>query len=312
MLDDPKEINIPCNLCGLDDYSVVYEKVVPEKSVEINDMYSAAKGVLCTDQVVRCNNCGLVYINPRLDAGIIIKACSEGDDEVYVSQEAGRIATFGECLEFAEKYAKKKGSLLDVGCAAGFFLKVAKDSGWNVLGIEPNKWLGDYGRKKFDVEVLSSTLEEAKLGDKRFDIITMWDVLEHMPNPKSGLLEANRVMKDDGVLIISYPDYGSIFSKIFGRKWWFFLSHHLYYFTPKTLEKMLNETGFKVIKSKRHFQRLKIGYMVNMARNLSGDKSSVSFLGSIQGVLNFTGLNDVQIPYYASQKDIVARKIRNV
>lgn len=312
MPDKPKELYITCNLCGENDYSVVYEKVIPEKKVEIKDMYSASKSVRCTDQVVRCNNCGLVYINPRLDAEIISKACSEGDDVVYISQEASRIATFGDCLKFAEKYATKKGSLLDVGCASGFFLKVAKDAGWIVLGIEPNKWLGDYGRNKFGVEILSAAMDDAKFEDKVFDLITMWDVLEHMPNPKAGLLEANRVIKDDGILVISYPDYGSIFSKMLGRKWWFFLSHHLYYFTPKTLEKMLNETGFEVIKSKRHFQRLKVGYMITMARNLSGDESHFSLFSLIQRALSLTRLNDREIPYYASQKDVVARKIKNV
>ena len=306
-----KEVYVTCNLCGGNDYVVVHEKISPKRAVRLTDKYSAAKGVLCTDQVVRCRKCGLVYINPRLEENTIIEACSLGDDKVYVSQEEGRLNTFRKGIQFVEGHASK-GRLLDVGCAAGFFLKAAKDSGWDVTGVEPNKWLGDYGRNKFKVNVLTGTLQDASFSVKGFDVVTMWDVLEHMPDPKSGLIEANRILKDGGVLVISYPDYGSVFSKIFGRRWWFFLSHHLYYFTPKTLERMLQEAGFEIIKKKRHTQRLKIGYMINMAKNLSSNKPAVLLFGSIHGALKLVGLDGLQIVYYASQKDVVARKVRGL
>ncbi|MBN2251417.1 MAG: class I SAM-dependent methyltransferase [Candidatus Altiarchaeota archaeon] len=306
-----EETYVQCNLCGGNDYVVVHEKLTPREAVEITEKYSAAKGVLCTDQVVRCRDCGLVYINPRLEGSAIVEACSLGDDKVYVSQEEGRLNTFRKGLKFVEGYAKK-GKLLDVGCAAGFFLKVAKDAGWDVKGVEPNKWLGDYGRGKFGVDVFTGTLHEASFDAGSFDLVTMWDVLEHMPDPKAGLREANRVLKNGGILVVSYPDYGSIFSKVLGRRWWFFLSHHLYYFTPKTLERMLEDSGFEMVKKKRHTQSLKIGYMINMAKNLGGSKSAILLFGSIHGALRLTGLDRLQVVYYASQKDVVARKVKDL
>ena len=276
----------------------------------MTDKYSASKGIMCTDQVVKCNKCGLVYINPRIKEDIIIDSCSKGDDKVYTSQPEGRILTFKKEIKLLKKYKKKNGKLLDVGCAAGFFLHVAKQEGWNVQGVEPNSWLADYGRKNFEAKVFNGTLEEAKFKDNMFDIITMWDVLEHIPDPKSALIEANRILKPGGILIISFPDFSSIFAKLFGKNWWFLLSHHLFQFTPKTLKRMLRMTGFKTLKYKMHWQILSIGYLLKVVKVLS--KNPLILLGRsvVSFFVKLFGLQNMNISYYASQTDLIAKKVK--
>ncbi|MFH0797952.1 MAG: class I SAM-dependent methyltransferase [Candidatus Woesearchaeota archaeon] len=303
------EESVKCNQCGADDYTVVFEKTESHHAVDLKDKYSAAKGVPCTDQVVKGNQCGLVYINPRTSEDVILESCADGDDEVYFSQAEGRISTFGSGLRWLERFAAK-GKLLDVGCAAGFFLKVANESGWDVKGVEPNRWLGEQGRKNYGVDIFSGYFENAKFDDKSFNVATMWDVIEHIPKPKEALKEANRVLKDSGTLLVSTPDFSSVFAKMFGRNWWFFLSHHLFYFTPKTMENMLKDAGFEVVKTRMHFQTLEIGYMIKMVKHLSKGGVVSSLCSGALKVANAIRLSKVKIPYYASQIDIIAKKVR--
>lgn len=299
--------NVRCNLCGANDYSIVYEKIPDKEDVEITAKYSAAKGVLCTDQVVKCNKCGLVYINPRLEENSIINAVSDGDDESYISQREGRIETFKRGIELVEKHSLK-GKILDVGCAAGFFLTAAKERGWEVYGVEPNTFLCEYGLKEFGLNVFNGTLKDAGFSDNYFDVITMWDVLEHTTNPLSELYEANRILKKGGLLVINFPNFSSIWAKIFRRKWWFFLSHHLYYFTPKTLKLMLEKAGFEVIAQSPHVQKLKLGYMIDMIDRLSKDPLSQSVYKISNYFINVTHIENLQVSYSLSQRNIISRK----
>lgn len=299
--------NIICNLCGADDYTVVYEKIPDREDVDITAKYSAAKGVLCTDQVVKCNKCGLVYINPRLEENTIINAVSEGDDTFYVSQREGRIETFKRGIELVEIFSPK-GKILDIGCAAGFFLTAAKERGWETYGVEPNTYLSEYGKKEFELNVFNGTLKEAGFQDNFFDVVTMWDVLEHTTDPLSELQEANRILKKGGVLVVNFPDFSSIWAKIFRRKWWFLLSHHLYYFTPKTLKLMLDKGGFEVIEQRPHAQKLKIGYMIDMIDRLSKDFISQSIYKISKFFVKLLHIENVQVSYYLSQTNMISRK----
>lgn len=310
------EEHIVCNLCSQNDYSVIYEKIDTPLEVPLTDKFSAAKGILSTDQIVRCNHCGLVYTNPRVKTDLMLSSCAQGDDEVYVSQEEGRKKTFEEGISwiqkkalFSAKDASQKPVLLDVGCAAGFFLAVAKDYGFEPYGVELNSWLSEYGRKKFGLShVTSGTLEAAHFSSNMFDYVTMWDVLEHVPDPSATLHELARITKPGGYLVISYPDYSSIFAKIFGRKWWFLLSHHIYYFTPTTMEKILAKNGFIVVTDKMHWQKLKIVYMLDMFVKLNKNPLVRAPFAAASFLLKKLRLENISVRYYASQRDVIAQK----
>ncbi|HII15008.1 MAG TPA: class I SAM-dependent methyltransferase [Nanoarchaeota archaeon] len=302
------EEHVRCNLCKSDDYNILFPKIEVSRIVPITDKYSAAKSMLCTDQIVKCRKCGLVYINPRIKSDIIIDATSRGDDKNYVSQGVGRMLTFENELKWMAKHAPK-GKLLDVGCASGFFLKVAKDAGWDVMGVEPNRWLAEYGKNNFGLNIKAGTLEGAKFRNNSFDVICMWDVIEHMPDPNHALGEANRILNKGGILIVSTPDYGSILAGVFGRKWWFLLSHHLFYFTAKTMRKILEQNGFRVKIRKMHWQKLSLQYMLDMVKHLNKENKVVLF-GHRWGSAIFKALKigNIQIPYYAAQMDLIAVK----
>jgi len=293
--------NVPCNLCGSLDCAVMYQPT--KKNYNPEEVFSASGGVRGTQTIVKCRNCGLVYVNPRVKPEMIVSAYTDAVDELYVSQEEGRLKTFTQALHLVEKYAPLKGKILDVGCAAGFFLNVAQQNGWEVTGVEPGRWLSEWGRKRFAIDIKNGVLYDASFPDECFDVVTMWDVLEHTPDPRSELAEVNRILKKGGILLINFPNVGSKLARIAGSKWWFFLSVHLYHFTPQTISAMLQKNQFEVVNIGRHYQTLSLEHLVKMTGLYSQGLSNLGLK-----ICSLLRINNWQVPYYASQANVVARK----
>ncbi len=292
---------IKCNLCGSPEYEVIHKGLKDEK-VDLTKKYASSSNIIGNEQIVKCKSCGLKYVNPRLTDKEIVSGYSEGSDELFISQAKGRELTFKKSLKLIEKYSNK-GKILDVGTAGGSFLKVAKNDGWIVEGIEPNKWLCNWAFKNYDIKVKPGTLFDYKFKNDEFDVITLWDVLEHVTDPKKTLNECSRIMKQNGLLVVNYPDIGSFVAKSMGKRWIFLLSVHLFYFDKKTIKKILNETGFEVIKIKKHFQTLNLGYLVYRM------KAYNEFLYNLGNkTVNLLHLNNLLIPYWLGQTLVLARK----
>lgn len=296
---------IPCNLCETDNYTIVYESRYENQTAEdLKEKFKSSGDETLIDQVVRCKNCGLIYTNPRIKADLIIKGYSEGADENFASQAHARERTFERCLDTIEKATKgKRGKILDVGTATGSFLYVAKKRGWIVDGLEPNKWLCDWAKEHYDLPIKQKTIFEQHYPTETFDVITLWDVLEHVPDPTKVLQECNRILKKEGILVINYPDTGTWIAKLMGRKWVFLLSVHLYYFTPTTMRKMLEKTGLSIVLKKPHFQSLELGYLMWRMKAYSPFLHTIGYKTT-----KLLGLEKLQIPYWLGQTLVIARK----
>jgi len=296
--------NIKCNLCGSDNYKIVYpakyDKITQQEFVE---KFRSSGDELLLDQLVQCKNCKFKYINPHIKQELIIKGYNEGTDENFVSQAKGRELTFEKSLKLIEKHAKK-GKILDIGTAGGSFLHVAKKRGWEVYGIEPNKWLCQWGKKNYGINIKQGTIFDNKFKNEYFDVITLWDVLEHVPDPTKNLNEINRILKTGSILVVNYPDIDSWLSKAMGKKWIFLLSVHLFYFNRKTIRKMLKKTGFKIVKIKPHFQTLGLGYLI--FRMEKYNKPLSKFLEKFVKLLK---LENFQIAYWLGQTLVISKKI---
>jgi 2-polyprenyl-3-methyl-5-hydroxy-6-metoxy-1,4-benzoquinol methylase len=137
---------------------------------------------------------------------------------------------------------------LDVGCAAGFFMAVAQDEGWQVQGVEPSLFVANYASSQMGLHVYQGTLRDANYPPESWDVVTLWDVLEHMPNPHQELEEIHRVLKRQGILALETQNIDSWLPKILGKNWGHFGHHlHLFHFTPKTITRILADTGFRVL-----------------------------------------------------------------
>ena len=293
---------INCNLCGSKDFKVIYKEIADEKGSP-QEKYKSSGNIIASDQIVKCKSCGLLYVNPRLKPEIIVQGYSEGSDETFVSQSKGRELTFKKSLKFIEKYANNKGKILDIGTAGGSFLKVAKEKGWSVYGVEPNKWLCNWAKENYGIDVLSGTIFDHKFEDEFFDVITLWDVLEHVPDPAKVLDECRRILRPGGILVVNYPDIGTWIAKFMKKKWVFLLSVHLFYFNKKTIRLMLNKKNFNVIKTKPHFQTLGLDYLIFRAK--AYNKMIAKVGGKVSKTLR---IGNMQLPYWLGQTLVIAKK----
>jgi ubiquinone/menaquinone biosynthesis C-methylase UbiE len=299
--------HIPCNLCGANDTDadMLFDadtQRIPKTKSDFIKIYSSSSSSIFYERMVRCRKCGLIYLSPRPKKEIIINSYSLSEDKQYISQEKGRQLTFKNCLKTIKRFCQE-GSLLDIGAASGIFVKAAVDAGYKACGLEPSEWMCEFARKHYNVTLLPGEVENAKFKDNSFDIITMWDVLEHIPDPMNTLKEVKRILKPGGFLVINYPRIDDPLSRIFGRHWWFLLSIHLFYFTPKILTAYMEHLEFEKILHKMHFQILEYGYLVerlNVYSPLLAKIAKLAYL--IPQSKNFS------IPYFASQYLLISKK----
>ena len=274
------------------------------KEDDISSTFRSSGDEILIDQLVYCKECGLKYLNPRLNEDLIIEAYSSGSDERFVSQVLAREHTFEKYLNYIEKFTSVKGRILDVGTAGGSFLGMAKKHGWEVAGCEPNRWLAEWGSRHYGISIYPGTIFDMNLESNAFDVVTLWDVLEHTHDPKSVLLECNRVLKPGGWLVVNYPDIESLVARIMGRHWVFLLSVHLYYFSFKTINKMLNSTGFRVMKHHKHWQTLELGYIFLRMKPYIPWASQIG-----TRIVNSMYIQHIPIPYWMGQTMALARAI---
>ncbi|MBK8025321.1 MAG: class I SAM-dependent methyltransferase [Chloroflexi bacterium] len=231
--------HIPCNLCG----SEAREPYCPENGLGL----------------VQCQNCGLVYVSPRPEAHELYALYGESyfrneNSGVvgytnYLRDEANIRKTFAGRLQRIEQWRCPPGKALDVGCATGFFLSEAQARGWEVSGIDVSTFAVDYARKRFGFDLKTGSLLEADYAPESFDLVAMWDVIEHVPDPKRYIQEVARLLKSGGLFVLSTPDVDSLPARLTGRRWvGFKLSEeHVFYFSVATLSRMLNDAGFEVV-----------------------------------------------------------------
>lgn len=229
-------------------------------------------GQLDDFRMMRCKTCSFTYIDHR--------PVEMETDELYNSYFSGSNADYGKCyqgyiqenqhkrssklhlnrfhkrvLKRLKKYAPGN-QLLDIGCAAGFFMQDARDSGWEPRGIDIAKPALDFARSELSLDVAYGRLLEQQYPDAAFDAVTMFDLIEHLYAPLKELREIHRILKPGGILCIYTPNVESIKRKIQGGRWYAFKPReHNYYFSRRTLQMMLEKRDFEVLYSRTGYTR---------------------------------------------------------
>ena len=299
---------IKCLICHSEDYRILKKAAYPESMTrdQLLNIYKSSSDSKLMDQLAECSKCGLVYLNPRISSDIILESYSNAIDPSFVSQNSQRIHTFRKVFRRWLKKEKITPSpekkLLDIGCAGGAFLKVANDLDFQVVGVEPSSYLCDFGQKEYNLDLRPGTLQDQRFNDNEFDIISMWDVIEHLDQPSKVLEEIYRILKPDGELIINYPEYDSWPRKLMGYKWPFFLSVHLYYFTPETICQLLKNYGFRTKRCEPYFQALELGYVLKRAGQI------FTPFKWAERIVKSIGLGRIPFTYYIGQTLVTALK----
>lgn len=261
-----KKQNIPCPLCNSAKFQIKYWPSHDVSDPQI--LYGAASGLKGTQTLVLCENCGLLYENPRFSEKVIIDAYKACDDVSHDSQHAMRVKSFLDALEKNKSSLPPKGAkVLDIGTAGGAFLVAGHRFGYRVSGMEPSAALVEAGQKK-GLDLVQGTIENNTFKDNSFDMVCLWDVLEHLCDPNAAVQEVARLLKPGGTVLINYPDVGTLPAKFFGKNFWWLISVHLVHFSPKTIDYLLSRNGFEVVSSAKYNQALELGYLADMAVHL--------------------------------------------
>jgi SAM-dependent methyltransferase len=137
------------------------------------------------------------------------------------------------------------GRLLDVGCAAGFFVAEARLLGWDAEGIDLSRDMVDWGRRQLEVELAALRFANLERPAGSFGAVTMWDYIEHSTDPRGDLERAHRLLAPEGLLALSTGDIDSAVARLTGSRWHLLTPrHHNYFFGGTTITRMLGETGF--------------------------------------------------------------------
>jgi len=186
-----------CAICSADDFKVIYPsdfKTLEEFS-NIETGYQFSEKTMKTGRIVKCNNCGVVYVNPYVDE-IEENYTNLNEDIFYERFKLQKILTCRNYLKQIERFSSK-GKLLDIGCATGIFLEVAKEKGWQVEGIELAHWAVLKCRSK-GLKVYNQPLEKLNISSNSYDLITLWGVIEHLINPREEILQIKKILMGGG------------------------------------------------------------------------------------------------------------------
>lgn len=225
--------------------------------------------------IVRCGTCSLVYTNEVPSRRELDDIYASGFFDVGAKYAAAGPSSPG-LLNARDRVRRLLAlpevgvaSWLDVGCATGDFLVAARASVREVRGVELSPYAADIARAR-GLDVVAGDFLEVAIGGGAFDVVTMWDYLEHVPDPVATLAKAHRVLKPGGYLVISTGDVESAAAKILGRFWHLLIPpKHLYFFSPATLSRVLVQQGFVVLQIARPGKRVPLDFVVWKAAALT-------------------------------------------
>lgn len=260
-------IDIHCNLCGRDDYKVRFPATMTTTVLQVDAFSCTSPGYGHHAQIVQCNHCGFVYANPRWSPDDILEAYTAVEDETYVAERLGRELTFQKHLQAMEKYTGPGNgrALLDIGAYIGVFVEVACANDWQAAGVEPSAWAARLAQNH-GLNVIHGTQDSPQLLNQQFDVITMWDVIEHVPDPSAEMAKAYQKLKPGGWLVIHTMDIDSLMARLLGARWPWLMDMHIHYFTQRTMAQMLEKNGFQVVWSGAQGRYLRLSYVASRLR----------------------------------------------
>lgn len=281
---------IACPLCKKDTYTVLFPSSLTKKDFNPEIIKANLKNTLDNykkhSRIVKCTYCHMVYTNPLENFSLLLKGYEDVVDEEYIKTEQYRKILLHQHLRRVEKYIER-GKILDIGCFAGYFLEIAKEQGWKAYGIEPSKWARAIAKKK-NLQVIGDDIETIELAKNQYDVITMWDVIEHLPDTSAILKKCHRSLRKKGIIALGTPNIESIVAKITKNNNPYLIRMHILFFSPKTLTRFLEEAGFTVLNVYSYGRTFPIAYILDrITIQNKYYKKIKSFIRSIPFIANF-------------------------
>ena len=226
-------------------------------------------------RVARCNLCGHGYVWPvpppefldaiyRDAAYYQGSSCSIGFQD-YASLQPARERMYSRHLARIEAQIDR-GRVLDVGCATGDFLVMARARGWTVFGADPSAARSQLEAR--GIPLVGTTVRNADVAERSLDAITFWDVLEHVTDPVADLVHARRLLRPGGVLALTVPDSANVVARVSGRRWFGYKTagEHLQFFTDASLRLAFEKAGVAMHTRRPTAWTCSLGFLADRSR----------------------------------------------
>jgi SAM-dependent methyltransferase len=289
-------LDIVCNLCGASDARLLFRKG--------------------NTDFLQCRHCKLEWVHPLPDMErmrqLYSDPCYFNTDNIsqygysdYVRNKHLYVNLFNRRLDEVLHFTGgRRGWLLDVGCATGTLLELARLRGWKVTGVDVSEYATRIARDYYSLDVFTGELAEAALPGERFDVVVMDDLIEHVADPSALILEARRVLKLGGLLTLNTPNLAGLWHLLMGRRWFHYKQvEHTYFFSPRVISRLLGRHGFDVLESHSSSKIIDLNYAFGRMRYYNVALSS--FLMRTIGRLL---ISSVTFPIRVGEMAVFARK----
>jgi 2-polyprenyl-3-methyl-5-hydroxy-6-metoxy-1,4-benzoquinol methylase len=240
-------------------------------------------------QISHCQNCTLGLTTPRPDTN---RLGGYYQSEEYISHSGKSSDGIGFFYKIARSFAlnwkkarianhKNRGSILDFGCGTGEFLNTMQKSGWDITGVEPS----DSARLKSEILIAQKTYNSLEgFPERKFDVITAWHVVEHVPDLIETILKLKSLLKKDGIIFIAVPNYESPDADSYKEYWaGYDVPRHLWHFSKRSMSLLLKSTGLKLIDT----IPMKLdAYYVSMLSEKYRNQNHLSLTGLLKGFVS--------------------------
>lgn len=252
----PRPIDAPptCAACGRSELSIISFATRPVR-------------------LGRCETCGLCWLLDPPIGSELAGLYASGFYEPAPARGGALVRELhrlNNAIRLRELNGMEPGRLLDVGCGKGRFLAAASAAGWAVLGIEFAPVSAEAARAAYGVEVIVADFPEIAL-QGGFDAVTMWHVLEHMPDPAAAVARAADLLRPGGRIVISVPNIDSLQAHLGGERWFHLdLPRHLFHFSPRSLSALVERAGLRVARIGHLYPEMEAIGLVQTTLNRAG------------------------------------------
>ena len=211
--------------------------------------------------ILKCQNCGVIFVDEKISQEKVSTYYEVAQDPLYFKEQRAREMTF-------------KGYL---------------------RGLEPNKWGAKYAKENYNLNLINKSFKKEVFPKNSFEVITMWDVIEHFTDPVEKINLVYDYLKPGGLFAFSTVDPESLLAKTMGTKWSWYMEMHKVFFSRPVAKLYLEKAGFKKIYFKPHFRNLSLGYLSSRLLAINSELAKGS-----KKVVSLLDLTKTIVPYYAN------------
>jgi SAM-dependent methyltransferase len=244
-----------CWICGGHDISLA-KKGDAQGTLTASSVMPSDAHYGFTADIYRCANCGFLAC---YDLDDVLSLYQDMDDFEYESTRAERVVRANRLLDQVAKY-KPGGRLLDVGAGSGIMVEAAADRGYDAVGVEPSGPM-QARAAELGLPVIHGVLPHPQ-AEGPFDVVSVVDVIEHVPDPVGLARSVADIMADEGICVMITPDVGSFAARLMGWSWWHYRVAHIGYFNKQTFTQTLQKAGLRPLLFRRPSWYFPAGYLL--------------------------------------------------